>query len=68
MSNTNNEPKVFFCQGYSGTVKAGVTIHGIDYVFDLDWLKAYLEKQIDSKGFTTGITGKQKLPRITINS
>ncbi|MES2409543.1 MAG: hypothetical protein V4509_04585 [Patescibacteria group bacterium] len=64
---TNKEPKVYFCQGYSGTVKGGVTIKGIDYVFDMEWLKAYLEKQIDSKGYVTSITARQKYPRITIN-
>lgn len=61
------KPEVYFCQGYSGGVKGGVTIGKIDYVFDMEWLKEYLTKQIEEKGYTTGITPSQKYPRIIIN-
>lgn len=59
--------QVYFVQGYSGDVKGGVTIDKVDYVFDMEWLKEYLQKQMDSKGYTTSISGRQKYSRITIN-
>lgn len=50
-----------------GEIQEKKLSRGVDYVMDLDWLKAYLEKQMSEKGYTTGITVRQKYPRITIN-
>lgn len=71
MKNKNNMEqniRVFFVQGYAGGVKAGVIIDEVEYVIELDWLKEFLEKMILEKGYTTGITNRQKYPRLIINN
>ncbi len=40
---------------------------GKDYVIDLDWLSARLEKEIEEKGYTISQSNRQKYPRLIIN-
>lgn len=59
--------EVHFFQAYGGGTKPTVKINGVEYLIEVDWLTKYLEKQIDSKGYTTSISGQQKYPRLKIN-
>lgn len=40
---------------------------GKDYVLDLDWLSARLEKEIEEKGYTISQSKRQKYPRLIVN-
>jgi nitrogenase molybdenum-iron protein alpha/beta subunit len=58
---------VHFWQKYGGGVKAEVTIKGVKYILDLDYLKAYLENEITERGYSISRLSRQKYPRIIIN-
>lgn len=60
--------RVYFVQGYSGGVKAGVYLDGVDHVIEMDHIKEVIEKIITEKGYTVEQTKRQKYPRVILNS
>jgi hypothetical protein len=61
------ENKVFFYGSYQGSPKCQANIDGVEYVIEIDSLEQVLMDMIDSKGFTTSKTNRQKYPRLIIN-
>ncbi len=59
--------RILFRTGYSGGVKAEVTINGVDHILELDHLEEYIKDAIESKGFRIEKTNRQKYPRLFIN-
>lgn len=61
------EIKVYVSGGYWGAGEVGAYINGKRHIIDIEYIKAYILKQMEERGYAVSKTGRQKFPRVVIN-